>query len=235
MLYSMVYFNLPIVKQVFYMKKINLLIKGLIIGGILGLLIFPRIVSGRCVEQYGGGEICYEGEISLDKVVRHPEEDKYVDNLYANNATYSPNQEVIFKLTIKNTGEDDLYDIEVKDFLPDYLYFTSTPDGWDDKTATWKIDHLSPGESKTYELKAKVVTENDLPEGDGTYCVTNSGEAKKDDKSAGDTSQLCISNKVLGMTTIPKTGNNLIWTIILLISALIFGVFKLRKEYLKTK
>ena len=76
---------------------------------------------------------------------------------------------------------------------------------------------------------------NDLPEGDGIYCVTNSGEARKDDKSAGDTSQLCISNKVLGITTIPKTGNNLIWTVILLVSALIFGVFKLRKEHLKSK
>lgn len=222
-------------KQVFCMKKINLLIKGLIIGSILGLLIFPKVVAGRCVEQYGGGEICYEGEISLDKVVRHPEEDKYVDNLYADDSTYTPYQEVIFKLTIKNTGEEDLNDIEVKDFLPDYLYFTSTPDGWDDKTATWKIDHLNPGESKTYEIKAKVVSENDLPEGDGIYCVTNSGEAKKDDKSAGDTSQLCISKKILGITTIPKTGNNLIWTIILLISALIFGVFKLRKEHLRSK
>lgn len=193
---------------------------------ILGILtvfflitVLTKGVSARCEQQYGGGETCYEGELRLDKVVKNPSSGTYVDNLFSSDPNFSADQEVWFKLNIKNTGSDDLNDIEVKDKFPNYVLFVSGPGNWDDanKTLSWKIDHLSPGESKDYEIKGKIVSENNLPTDSGTYCVTNYGEAKKDDKSASDTSQLCIGKKVLGITTMPKTGSNLILTITLLI------------------
>jgi len=210
----------------------------ILIASFLTALIFSlsvKAVSARCVQQYGGGETCYEGELRLDKVVKNPSTGSYVDNLYASDPNFWADQEIWFRLTVKNTGSDDLNDIEVKDRFPNYVLFDSGTGNWDDanKTLNWKIDHLSPGESRDYEIKGKIVSENNLPSDSGTYCVTNYGEAKKDNKSASDTSQLCLGKKVLGMAYMPKTGANLNLTIFTILLFSMLGVFKLRKQFLK--
>jgi len=199
------------------------------------IMALVKGVSARCEQQYGGGETCYEGELRLDKVVKNPSSGTYVDNLYSSDPNFSADQEVWFRLTIKNTSSDDLNDVEVKDKFPNYVLFVSGPGNWDDanKTLSWKIDHLSPGESKDYEIKGKIVSEGSLPTDSGTYCVTNYGEAKKDDKSASNTSQLCITKKVLGITTMPKTGANLYLIISLLVIFSSFGII-FRKQFLKS-
>lgn len=188
-----------------------------------------KAAFARCEQQYGGGETCYEGELRLDKVVKNPSSGIYVDNLYSSDPNFSADQDVWFRLTIKNTGSDDLNDVEVKDKFPNYVLFVSGPGSWNDseKTLSWTIDHLSPNESKDYEIKGRIVSEGSLPNNSGTYCVTNYGEAKKDNKIASDTSQLCISKKVLGMAIMPPTGANLILTMILLVSFLTFGVYRM--------
>ena len=196
-----------------------------------------KAAFARCVEQYGGGETCYEGELRLDKAVKNPSSGTYIDNLYASDPNFSADQEIWFRLTVKNTGEDDLNNIEVKDKFPNYVLFVSGPGSWNDseKTLTWTIDHLSPNESKDYEIKGRIVGEGSLPSDSGTYCVTNYGEAKKDNKIASDTSYFCIGKKVLGMTTMPKTGANLILTIILLILATSFTFILFRTQKFSSK
>lgn len=188
-----------------------------------------KAAFARCVSQYGGGETCYEGELRLDKVVKNPSSGTYVDNLYSSDPNFSADQDVWFRLTVKNTGSDNLINIQVKDNFPNYVFFVSGPGSWDNsnKTLTWTIDNLSPSESKDYEIQGRIVNEGSLPNDSGTYCVTNYGEAKKDNKIASDTSQLCITKKVLGMTYMPKTGANLILTILLLVSFLTFGVYRM--------
>ena len=191
-----------------------------------------KAAFARCVSQYGGGETCYEGELRLDKVVKNPSTGNYTDNLYASDPNFSADQEIWFRLTVRNTGSDDLNEIEVKDKFPNYVLFVSGTGNWNDtdKTLSWKIDHLSPNESKDYEIKGKIVGEGSLPSDSGTYCVTNYVEAKKDNKIASDTSQLCISKKVLGMTTMPKTGSNLILTILLILAtSFTFILFRTQK------
>jgi len=152
----------------------------ILIISFLTALIFAlgtKVVSARCVQQYGGGETCYEGELRLDKVVKNPSSGTYVDNLFSSDPNFSADQEVWFKLNVKNTGSDDLNDVEVKDKFPSYILFVSGPGSWNDSDKiTWKIDHLSPGESKDYEIKGQIVGENSLPTDSGTYCVTNYGE-----------------------------------------------------------
>lgn len=204
----------------------------------LAVLIFifgTKAISARCEQQYGGGEICYEGELRLDKTVKNPSTGSYVDNLFSSDPNFSANQEVWFRLTIKNTGSDNLNDIEVKDRFPNYVLFVSGSGNWNDadKTLTWTIDHLSPGESKVYEIKGRIVSEENLPTDSGTYCVTNYGETKKDDKSASDTSQLCITKKVLGISYMPPTGANLYLIISLLVLISSFGII-FRKQFLKS-
>jgi len=214
------------------MKNKILLI--ILLAGLI-LTLSNKAVLARCEQQYGGGETCYEGELRLDKVVKNPSTGTYVDNLFSSDPNFSADQEVWFKLNIKNTGSDDLDNVEVKDKFPSYVLFVSGPGNWNDsdKTLAWTIDHLSPGESKDYEIKGQIVSEGSLPTDSGTYCVTNYGEAKKDNKSASDTSQLCITKKVLGITTMPPTGANLLLTILLLVTFSSFGII-FRKQFLKS-
>jgi len=215
------------------MKNKILLI--ILLAGLI-LTLSNKAVLARCEQQYGGGETCYEGELRLDKVVKNPSTGTYVDNLFSSDPNFSADQEVWFKLNIKNTGSDDLDNVEVKDKFPSYVLFVSGPGNWNDsdKTLAWTIDHLSPGESKDYEIKGQIVSEGSLPTDSGTYCVTNYGEAKKDNKSTSDTSQLCITKKVLGMAIMPPTGANLYLIILLLISFFSFGII-FRKQFLKSK
>jgi len=215
------------------MKNKILLI--ILLAGLI-LTLSNKAVLARCEQQYGGGETCYEGELRLDKVVKNPSTGTYVDNLFSSDPNFSADQEVWFKLNIKNTGSDDLDNVEVKDKFPSYVLFVSGPGNWNDsdKTLAWTIDHLSPGESKDYEIKGQIVSEGSLPTDSGTYCVTNYGEAKKDNKSASDTSQLCITKKVLGMAIMPPTGANLYLIISLLLVTFSFGII-FRKQFLKSK
>jgi len=214
------------------MKNKILLI--ILLAGLI-LTLSNKAVLARCEQQYGGGETCYEGELRLDKVVKNPSTGTYVDNLFSSDPNFSADQEVWFKLNIKNTGSDDLDNVEVKDKFPSYVLFVSGPGNWNDsdKTLAWTIDHLSPGESKDYEIKGQIVSEGSLPTDSGTYCVTNYGEAKKDNKSASDTSQLCITKKVLGMAIMPPTGANLYLIISLLLVTFSFGII-FRKQFLKS-
>lgn len=213
-----------------YKNKINLIIFSLLVGVLLTAFSAKK-VSARCVDLYGGGQTCYEGELRVDKMVKNPINNDYADNLYSNNVTFSADQEIWFRVVVKNTGSDNLNDVEVKDRFPDYVFFDSGNGSWNDtdKTLTWKIDSLIPNESKTYEIKGKIVNANSLPNDSGIYCVNNYAEVKKDNKLASDTAYFCISNKVLGMTTMPKTGANLILTITLLFSTFIIFFISFRK------
>ena len=218
-----------LLKQVFWEKFMKKIL------GILTVLFltmaFTKVVSARCVDQYGGGQTCYEGELRLDKVVKNPSTGDYTDNLYSSDPNFSADQDIWFRVTVKNTGNDNLINMIVKDKFPNYILFVSGPGSWDDgsKTLTWTIDNLSPNESKDYEIKGRIVGEASLPTDSGTYCVTNYAEVIKDNKIASDTSQLCITKKVLGITTMPKTGSNLILMILLLVSASTFGLIRMKK------
>jgi len=213
-----------------YKNKISLIIFSLLTGVLLTAFSAKK-VSARCVDLYGGGQTCYEGELQVNKMVKNPSNGDYTDNLYSDNAKYSPDQEIWFQVTVRNTGNDNLTNIDVKDKFPDYVLFDSANGSWNntDKTLTWKIDNLSPNDSKDYEIKGRIVGSGSLPNDAGTYCVNNYAEAKKDNKSASDTAYFCISKKVLGMTTMPKTGANLLLTISLLFSTFIIFFISFRK------
>ena len=213
-----------------YKNKISLIIFSLLIGALL-IAFNAQKVSARCVDLYGGGQTCYEGELRVDKMVKNPSNGEYTDNLYSDNTKFSPDQEIWFKVTVKNTGSDTLNDTELKDKFPNYVLFTSGNGSWNDtdKTLTWKVDSLAPNESKSYEIKGKIIGSNSLPNDSGIYCINNYAEAKKDNKIASDTSYFCINNQVLGMTTMPKTGSNLLLTISLLFSTFIIFFISFRK------
>ena len=184
----------------------------------------------RCESLYGGGETCVRtGELQIDKEICNPGKENgqylscnvdngpFVDNLGPSDRNFTTNEEIVFKLKVKNVGDDTLFDIDVKDTLPTYLFLTG------DSDTDFNIDKLNPGDSKEFIVKARVVAENQLPADKSLVCTVNTAEVNdNNDEHDKDTAQFCISKKVLGVTVLPKTGSDylLIASIVTLISSI---------------
>lgn len=172
---------------------------------ILGVIVLLFIVFAgrtmaavRCETQYGGGETCVRtGELQMDKEVWDPKEAQYVDNLGITSYRFSPGEEIIFKLKIKNVGDEKFDKVYVTDTLPSFLNLSSGD-------LSFEITDLDPDETVEREIKAKVVSDNRFDK--ETICDVNTAEVKHDDEHDKDTAQVCASKKVLGLSVSPNTG-----------------------------
>ena len=183
------------------------------------LLLFfvaSRIVVGdECQQLYGGyvGGLCPRGEILIDKLVWNPTGSKggtgvFVDNLGTNDHKFTATQEIIFKVIVKNVSNVLLDKIDVVDTLPVELEYVSGPDGAsfnkDTREIRWEVKDLEANASRDFEIKAKVVTADRLPQDRSLTCVVNAAEASIPENADGDTSQVCIEKPIVG--ELPDTG-----------------------------
>ena len=157
---------------------------------LLSALLFSgsAYASVTCQPIYGGGETCVSrGDIDIEKKVKHPdspkgEAEKFVDNLSISESKYHAGDQVVFKLTVTNTGDATLSTVEVKDILPTYVTFVSGPGKFDanTKTLTYTLKDLKSKESRTETLVVKVVAESDLLIDNGSVCTVNKSFATSD-------------------------------------------------------
>lgn len=178
---------------------------------ISSLFLLAPIASAdvSCPHVYGAQ--CPSGNLLIDKKVRHPQSGEFIDSLSSSDSTYLPEQEVKFRIEVKNTGGQDLFDVKVEDRLPEFVDFLSGTEDFDQNTKTlkWTIDKIAPSQSKFFEIRVKVKSAKDLPDL-AINCVTNHVKTFKDNLFAQDTSALCIQTKILGVTQVlPKTGPTL--------------------------
>lgn len=172
-------------------------------------------------------------QILVNKLVFNPAIKQFVDNLGLDQHMFLPEQEVTFRIEVKNTSNVDLTNIKVKDKLPQQLNFVTGPGTFDDNTNTlsFTIDKLSPGETKKFDFKAKVVSEKGLNV--NVSCITNLAEARVDELMDQDSASICLQKKVLGVTKeLPKTGVDK-FTLTLIASTLGIGLssWLLRKSF----
>ena len=164
--------------------------------------------------QYGGETPSYS--ILVDKMVGKPYQTKggvtnleYVDNLSPSDPRFSPNQEVWFKIKVKNTSTQNLTAVQVTDYVPAYLMPIEGPGKWnpDNRTITWNAGDFSVDEEKVYYIKMQVYDQSLLPSDKGLFCIVNKVDAKKDNVAYDDdTSQLCIEKQVVGAKKVPQAG-----------------------------
>lgn len=164
--------------------------------------------------QYGGETPSYS--ILIDKMVGKPTQTKggsqtvtYVDNLSPSDPRFSPNQQVWFKIKVKNTSNQNLTAVQVTDYVPQYLMPTEGPGKWnpDNRTISWNAGDFAVDEEKVYYIKMQVFDQSLLPSDKGLFCVVNKVEAKKDNVAYDDdTAQLCIEKQVVGAKTVPQAG-----------------------------
>lgn len=180
------------------MKKVAL-ISFIVLGMVLSTAKSAS-AAVRCETQYGGNEVCVTtGELQINKKIWNSDNSEWVDNLYITSHKFQTGDTVRFKLTVKNVGDNTLHNVKVVDSLPNFLFFTGTT------ASEFKIDYLNPDESRDFEVEARVVSESQLTVDQA--CDVNVAEATSDeDEHDKDTAQLCVTKKVLGVTTLPKTG-----------------------------
>jgi len=151
----------------------------------------------RCETIYGGGETCVKtGELQITKEVWNAQSAAYVDNLDITSYKYTIGESIVFRLRIKNVGDETFDKVHVVDHLPGYLELT-------DGSLDFYIDDLNVDETIERTITAKVIS---LPDDKTTICVVNSAEVQSGDERDSDTSSVCLEKKVLGVSVQPATG-----------------------------
>jgi uncharacterized repeat protein (TIGR01451 family) len=178
------------------MKIKNVFLSALLAVTLLGV----RPVSAQ---YYNGSEEEYK-QIVLDKEVRALDMGEWYDNLDATQVTFGKESLVDFQITVKNTGNKELRNIEVKDVLPSYMEYVYGPDEYDasSRTATWKIEQINAGENKVFHLRARVQKDNLA---NGVIQLCNWSKAESEDNYA-DEDSACFYIYGQGATVIPETG-----------------------------
>lgn len=179
--------------------------KKLLFLSILSLFLVAQPVNAQYVVTTPPPKI---QKLFLNKWVFNPVNNSFVDNLSISDTHFLAGQIVTFKVEVKNTGDNTLQNVAVKDKLPDFVEFNSGPGTFDasTKTLNFNIDRLEPGESKAYEIKVRIKPENLLPQNQST-CITNFAEARANDLMSQDTAVFCIESKILApVQELPKTG-----------------------------
>lgn len=182
--------------------------------------------TSNCQVIYGGGEVCNNDiKFSINKLVGVPSKADFVDNLNVNDAKYSADQTVPFKIIITNTGTSKIGHMKVTDTLPSYLSYVSGGGTYDQnaKTITFDLNNLDAGRAQQYVINVKVVADNQLPQDQASVCVVNQVNAIEDSGvKASDSSQVCITRqavpqkgtpevfKTVPVKDIPKTGPELL-------------------------
>lgn len=175
----------------------------------------PSVQAQECVTQYGGEVVCPPVEISINKMVAQPVANTkgatvsatpvFVENL-GTNQPFAPEQEVLYRLVVKNTSAQTLSRVTVKDVLPQYLTFVSGPGSYDTNTRTLTVvlENMTAGESRTIDFLAKFVPATQFPAGQSAFCVTNYAEVRAENRFDDDTAQACVTVA----PTLPVAGFN---------------------------
>lgn len=169
----------------------------------------PAYGDSGCTPIYGGGVDCPPTDrITLDKTVKNPVNNVFVDNLGVNDRKFLSGEIVVFRLRVENTTNTALSDVVVTDRLPDYVTFVSGTGSYNSatKALTITIGTLGAKEVRNFDINVRVVNVNQLPAERAVICTVNSATAKVDDETDSDTAQVCIEKQVLGAPELPIAG-----------------------------
>lgn len=156
-----------------------------------------------CQPIYGGGQTCVEsGDLLVDKKIKHPTQaGQFVDNLVGDSPRYGLDQEIIFNIDVKNTGNNTIKDITVQDvFPPQYVVFTDRIGKFDHKTKlfTYTIAELKKDETKRVSIKARSVKAEQFPWGENVVCLVNQAltfTSRTKNNPSQDNSRFCIQRQ----------------------------------------
>jgi uncharacterized repeat protein (TIGR01451 family) len=181
--------------------------------------------------SYGGGGT--PTDLVINKEVKNPISNVYVENLGSTDPTFSPDATVSFKLVIKNGSGETMHPVTVTDQLPEYLSFVSAnvPSSLSKggNSVTFILDNMIAGETRTIEMNARVASKSAFPAGRSLFCVSNYSKVTAPARPNGDndTAELCITN---GPGNLPVAGVNDVFAMIPFLSLGGIGLALLKKS-----
>jgi uncharacterized repeat protein (TIGR01451 family) len=151
--------------------------------------------NNGCQPIFGGGTTCIQsGSLVVDKKIRDPRSDRFVDQLSSTYPRYAPDQTVVFQITLHNTGNRAIEDITVTDIFPQYVSFTKGPGEFDtaNNTLMFVFSKLDAGQSRSFTIEGKVAPARSIPATAGITCVVNQARGEKDRNVSTDNTQFCL-------------------------------------------
>jgi uncharacterized repeat protein (TIGR01451 family) len=173
--------------------------------------------------------------LTVNKYVKNPITNVFVENLGSTDPTFSPGSTVTFKLSIKNGSGETFSPVEVIDQFPDYMtYVSSSVQGSYDagkRRLVIKLENLIAGESRNIEVTAKVADRSAFASDRDFFCVSNFTSVTAPARPDGDndTAEFCITTRVGGATNLPVAGFNDFITLIPFVSLGGIGLVLLKK------
>lgn len=151
--------------------------------------------NNGCQSIFGGGATCLQsGSLVIDKKIRNPQTDQFVDHLNITDPRYAPDQTVVFQVTLRNTGNRALEDITVTDTFPQYVSFSKGPGEFDkaQNTLIFAFNKLEGGQSRSFTIEGKVASAQSIQATGGVTCVVNQARGEKDRNVSTDNTQFCL-------------------------------------------
>lgn len=214
----------------------KILVSTVLAAGALMLSAATSFAAVSCVTQYGTivpyapGEVCVRtGEIQINKEVfnPNPKVNKFVDNVVPADRdpqlgyTFAPQEEVKFRLRIKNIGDNTLDKVQVTDTLPGML------EKIDGQIYAFEITDLKVDQVVEREITARFVPITKLTQ--NQTCEVNKAEVQSGDKHDSDTAQGCVEKKKAA--ELPKAGAE--GTFATLLGSGVFGYIGLKLSRIK--
>lgn len=168
------------------------------------------VSADMCTTQYGGTETCQPSDLTINKQVKNPGSNVFVENLTTTDKTFTPGSDILYRLTVKNGSGETFDPVTVRDTLPPYLTFVAGPGTYDstNRVLEIKLEKMIAGESRTIEVLSRVVNADGFPSGKSLFCVTNVAEARALNRFDSDSAQACLQNGETVVTKLPVAGFN---------------------------
>ena len=198
--------------------------------------VFATPAFADCTTNSYGTTCDQPADLTINKLVKNPITNSYVENLGSTDATFSPDGIISFKLIIKNTSGETFAPVKVVDQFPDYLTYTgSTVKGDYDagqRRLVMSIDTLAAGETKEIEVTARVADKSAFADNQSFFCASNYATVTAPARPNGDndTAEFCMTTRVGGATTLPVAGFNDLATAIPFLSLGGIGFALLKKK-----
>lgn len=140
--------------------------------------------------------------ISVNKVVQKPGSTAYSENLGTNDPKYLPGNTVPFRITVTNTGNTTLSNIQITDTFPAYMVHDKDMK----PTAVFMIPTLEAGKSYTATVSGKIADATSLPNDQRIFCLVNRAAATSGDQTSTDNTQFCVENTSVEQQVTSKGG-----------------------------
>lgn len=198
------------------------------------LLSSALFAGNLSADSYGNGNP-QPANLIINKFVKNPITNLFVDNLGSTDPTFSPGSTVTFKLSVKNTSGETFTPVTVIDTFPDYVTYVSStvPGTYDTKIRQLeiKLENLIAGETRDIEVTAKIADRSTFASDRDFFCVSNYTKATTQARPDGDddTAEFCITTRVKGAENLPVAGFNDLATMLPFLSLGGIGLVLLKK------